>query len=150
MVENITDNELKRNITDEILHKLPDWFEVEESIQEYIDTADKKYTLAYKDNDKYIGFIAVDDIDDETCEISVMGVLNESHRGGIGTLLVKNVLDYAKEKGFRYIIVKTVEYGKYAEYDITNMFYRKCGFEEYEKLDIWGEDNPCQVYRMKI
>ena len=33
MVENITDNELKRNITDEILHKLPDWFEVEESIQ---------------------------------------------------------------------------------------------------------------------
>lgn len=150
MLENIIDNELKRKITNEILHKLPDWFEVEESIQEYIATADKKYTLAYKDDDKYIGFIAVEDIDDETCEISVMGVLNENHRGGIGTLLVNNVLKYAKEKGFKYLIVKTVEYGTYAEYDITNMFYRKCGFEEYEKLDIWGEDNPCQVYRMKL
>lgn len=150
MIENIIDNDLKRRITDEILHKLPDWFEVEESIEEYINTAEKKYTLAYKDNDEYVGFIALEEIDEETCEISVMGVLCEKHRGGIGTLLMKSSLDYAKEKGFKYMIVKTVEYGTYPEYDITNMFYRKCGFEEYEKLDIWGEENPCQVYRKKL
>ena len=37
------------------------------------------------------------------------------------------------------------------DYDITNHFYLSCGFKELEVFkEIWGEENPCQIYIMSL
>ena len=47
--------------------------------------------------------------------------------------------------------VKTVKMGVYPDYDITNRFYQSLGFQEFEVIkELWGEDNPCQIYVMSL
>lgn len=47
--------------------------------------------------------------------------------------------------------VKTVEMGKYEEYDRTNKFYQSLGFKEFEVFPmLWDEWNPCQIYVMDL
>ena len=47
--------------------------------------------------------------------------------------------------------VKTVAMGKYPEYDDTNKFYLSLGFKEFEIIpELWGEENPCQIYVMHL
>ena len=60
-------------------------------------------------------------------------------------------LKEAIDKGYQFMQVKTVKAGVYEEYDITNLFYRSLGFKEFEVIEeIWGEDNPCQIYVMSL
>lgn len=54
----ITDNTLKREITNTILRDLPDWFEVEEGIVEYVNTQDDKTFYVAKVDDDYAGFFS--------------------------------------------------------------------------------------------
>ena len=47
--------------------------------------------------------------------------------------------------------VKTVQLGKYPEYDATNRFYLALGFGEFEVFPtLWDEWNPCQIYVMSL
>ena len=47
--------------------------------------------------------------------------------------------------------VKTVQMGRYADYDATNQFYLSLGFKEFEVFPtLWDEWNPCQVYVMAL
>lgn len=47
--------------------------------------------------------------------------------------------------------VKTVQMGKYPEYDATNRFYLALGFGEFEVFPtLWDEWNPCQIYVMSL
>ena len=56
-----------------------------------------------------------------------------------------------KESGYSFIQVKTVQMGKYEEYDHTNQFYISLGFKEFEVFPtLWDEWNPCQVYVMAV
>ncbi|MGN0401310.1 MAG: GNAT family N-acetyltransferase [Acetatifactor sp.] len=74
-------------------------------------------------------------------------VLKEYHRNGIGQQLWKAFLQYARENSYEYAQVKSVPKGHYKEYDITNAFYEKLGFREFECFPtFWEEWNPCQVY----
>ena len=80
-----------------------------------------------------------------------MGVLKEFHRKGIGRELFRRAREEAVEQGYSFIQVKTVQMGKYKEYDRTNRFYLSLGFKEFEVFPtLWDERNPCQVYAMSI
>ena len=80
-----------------------------------------------------------------------MGVLKEYHRQGIGRELVYNAKRAASEAGYSFMQVKTVQMGKYEEYDRTNRFYLSLGFQEFEVFPtLWDEWNPCQIYVMAI
>lgn len=47
--------------------------------------------------------------------------------------------------------VKTVQMGRYDEYDRTNRFYLALGFKEFEVFPtLWDEWNPCQIYVMAL
>ena len=47
--------------------------------------------------------------------------------------------------------VKTVQMGKYEDYDNTNRFYISLGFKEFEVFPtLWDEANPCQIYVMSV
>ncbi len=80
-----------------------------------------------------------------------MGVLKEYHRQGIGKELFLNAKKLAVEKGYAFLQVKTVQMGRYEEYDNTNRFYLSLGFKEFEVFPtLWDEWNPCQIYIMSL
>ena len=61
------------------------------------------------------------------------------------------IVKKAREAGYAFMQVKTVQMGKYAEYDATNRFYLAMGFKEFEVFPhLWDEWNPCQVYVMGL
>ena len=80
-----------------------------------------------------------------------MGVRKEYHRKGIGGTLVSYAKRIAQEAGYSFLQVKTVQMGRYPEYDGTNRFYLAQGFKELEVFpNLWGEANPCQIYVMSL
>ncbi len=70
---------------------------------------------------------------------------------GIGTLLIEQAKRWGRDHRYSFLHVKTVAEGWYEEYDQTNRFYQKCGFQKLEVLpDLWDENNPCQIYILTI
>ena len=80
-----------------------------------------------------------------------MGVLKEYHRKGAGTALFRKAKEIAVNSGYSFLQVKTVQMGRYEDYDRTNRFYLALGFKEFEVFPmLWDEHNPCQVYVMSL
>ncbi|MGN0800282.1 MAG: GNAT family N-acetyltransferase [Christensenellales bacterium] len=147
----ITDDLEKMKLTRYILEALPEWFGIPEAREEYIrDSAGKSFFCAYNE-DEPIGFLYLKQTGKDTVELAVMGVLKEYHRNGIGKALFENAKKIACEEGYSFIQVKTVQMGKYEDYDKTNMFYISLGFKEFEVFPtLWDEWNPCQIYVMAL
>ena len=147
----VLDDSEKRYVTRYILESLTEWFGILEAREEYIrDSVGKTFFSAYND-DKPIGFLYLKQTGKDTVELAVMGVLKEFHRNGIGKSLFECAKKTCGEKGFSFIQVKTVQMGKYEDYDKTNRFYLSLGFKEFEVFPtLWDEWNPCQVYVMAI
>lgn len=147
----ITDDKEKREITRGILEALTDWFGIPESREEYItDSEGKKFFCAYEE-EKAVGFLYLKQTGRDTVELAVMGVLKECHKHGIGKALFERAKKAASESGYSFFQVKTVQMGKYDDYDKTNRFYMALGFKEFEVFPmLWDEWNPCQIYVMAI
>ncbi|MBR2523924.1 MAG: GNAT family N-acetyltransferase [Clostridiales bacterium] len=151
MIRFIEDPAERRKISRYILESLREWFEVDESREGYIEGSADWPFWAYFEGDACEGFLCLKETGDKTMELAVMGVLKTSHRKGIGRRLFAAARDYASQKGYEFIQVKTVRSGMYDDYDITNAFYRSLGFKELEVLeDYWDEANPCQIYVMSL
>lgn len=150
-ITQLTNNKEKQNVTRLILEALPDWFGIAEAREEYIaQSADKIFFCAYN-NDTPVGFLYLKETGADTVELYVMGVLPEFHRTGIGRELFNKAKEAAIKKGYSFIQVKTVQMGKYEEYDRTNKFYLSFGFKEFEVFPtLWDEWNPCQIYIMSL
>ena len=147
----VTEDFEKRYIARFVLEALPEWFGIPEAREEYIqDSARRTFFAAYND-DKPIGFLYLKQTGKDTVELAVMGVLKEFHCNGIGKTLFQCAKKVCSDKGFSFIQVKTVQMGKYEEYDKTNRFYLSLGFKEFEVFPtLWDEWNPCQIYVMTI
>lgn len=151
MIRILINPEEKKVIARQILEALPEWFGIPESTENYIsESANQDMFAAYED-EKPVGFICLKETGKDTVELAVMGILKEYHRKGIGRRLFDCARMTAKEKGYSFIQVKTVQMGRYKEYDDTNRFYLSLGFKELEVFPtLWDEWNPCQVYVMAI
>ena len=78
-------------------------------------------------------------------------MLKAYHRQGAGRLLFEAARNEARREGYSFLQVKTVQMGKYDDYDATNRFYLSVGFKEFEVFPtLWDEWNPCQVYVMSL
>ena len=145
----VKDAEEKKRVSRQILEALPDWFGIEESREEYIAGSVDKPFFAVYEGGKPAGFLYLKETGKDTVELAVMGVLQEYHRKGIGEALFKKAKEAAKQAGYTFMQVKTVQMGKYEDYDATNRFYLAMGFKELEVFPLlWDEWNPCQVYVM--
>ena len=151
MIQQIYDKNEKRQIARHVLEALTDWFGVSESREKYIeDSADLMFFAAIEDSAP-VGFLCLKETGKDTVELAVMGVLKEYHRHGVGRGLVDAAKNSAREKGYSFLQVKTVQMGKYEDYDQTNLFYQSMGFKEFEVFPmLWDEANPCQVYVMAL
>ncbi len=151
MIRIVCNAEEKRRIARLILEALPEWFGIPEARENYIEESADEMMVASFDNNTPNGFLCLKETGKETVELAVMGVLKEYHRKGIGTKLFEAAKEIAVEQGYSFLQVKTVQMGKYEEYDRTNMFYLALGFKEFEVFPtLWDECNPCQIYVMSL
>ena len=151
MTEQIRQADTKRAVARKVLEALKEWFEVDESREKYIAESADQIFLAAKEGSEYVGFLCLKQTGDATVELAVMGVIKEFHRRGLGRELFEEARRIAREAGYSFMQVKTVKMGVYDDYDRTNRFYLACGFRELEVInEIWGDDNPCQIYIMSL
>lgn len=153
-IRKIEDEKEKKKIARQILESLPEWFGIPEAREEYIaDSEERPFFSAFDESnpEKPVGFIYLKETGKDTVELAVMGVLKEYHRCGIGKNLFEACKKEACRQGYSFIQVKTVQMGKYEDYDRTNRFYLSLGFKEFEVFPtLWDEWNPCQVYVMAL
>ena len=141
----------KQHIARLVLEALPDWFGIPEAREEYIEKSASQPFFAAFDGERAIGFLCLAETGKDTAELYVMGVLQEYHRRGVGKALFAAAKQRAKELDYSFLQVKTVQMGKYPEYDATNRFYLALGFREFEVFPtLWDERNPCQIYVMSL
>ncbi len=151
MIRIVCSAEEKCRIARLILEALTDWFGIPEARETYIRESADEIMLVSEENGEPNGFLCLKETGKDTVELAVMGVLPEYHRKGIGTKLFEAAKKIAVEKGFSFLQVKTVQMGKYEEYDRTNRFYLALGFKEFEVIPtLWDERNPCQIYVMSL
>ena len=150
-ITEITDAAEKRRIARHVLEALPDWFQIEETREAYIrDSAAWRFWAALREQTP-VGFLCLKQTGNATVELAVMGVCPAFHRQGIGMALFAAAKEAARQSGYEFMQVKTVQMGRYADYDATNLFYISLGFREFEVFPLlWDENNPCQVYVMAL
>ena len=141
----------KQRIAREILEALPEWFGIPEAREEYIKKGAAQPFFAAFDGENAVGFLCLNETGKDTAELYVMGVLKDYHRHGVGRRLFEAAKERARALGYSFLQVKTVQMGKYPEYDATNRFYLALGFREFEVFPtLWDEWNPCQIYVMSL
>lgn len=141
----------KQAVARTILENLPEWFGIASAREEYIADSAQQTMFAAFDQNKPVGFLCLKETGKATIEIQVMGVLKDYQRLGIGRKLFSEAKSWAVLQGYSFMQVKTVQMGRYKEYDVTNVFYRSLGFKEFEVFpNLWDEWNPCQVYIMSL
>lgn len=151
MIRTVTDAEEKRKIARAILEALPEWFGIPEAREDYIRESADETMIVSTESSEPNGFLCLKQTGKDTAELAVMGVLKEYHRKGIGTALFEAAKAIAAEHGYSFMQVKTVQMGRYEEYDRTNRFYQSLGFKEFEVFPtLWDAHNPCQIYVMAI
>ena len=151
MIQTIRDPMEKQRVARAILEALPEWFGIPAAREAYIRESAGQTMLVSSESGEAQGFLCLKQTGKDTLEIAVMGVLKECHRRGIGTALAKAAIRIAREGGFSFLQVKTVQMGRYPEYDATNRFYQSLGFQEFEVFPtLWDEGNPCQIYVMSL
>ena len=150
-IRRVTDDGERQRAARCILEALPDWFGIPEAREEYIgESRGKIFFCAYR-QEQPIGFLYLKETGKATVELAVMGVLKEYHRQGIGKELFRQAKAAALALGYSFMQVKTVQMGRYEDYDRTNLFYLSLGFQEFEVFPtLWDECNPCQVYVMAL
>ena len=151
MIRIVSDAAEKRGIARSILEALPEWFGIPEARENYIRESADEITVVSEDGGRPNGFLCLKETGKDTVELAVMGVLKERHRNGIGSALFEAAKAIAVERGYSFLQVKTVQMGRYEEYDRTNLFYLSLGFKEFEVFPtLWDEWNPCQIYVMSL
>lgn len=150
-IEQINNTEIKKKAVRKILEALPDWFGIEEAREHYIMESTQQICIGAVEDAEYVGILCLKETGKDTLELAVMGVLKEYHRQGTGRKMFMRAKDMAREKGYSFLQVKTVQMGRYENYDDTNRFYISLGFKEFEVFPtLWDEANPCQIYVMSI
>ena len=144
-IKEIFNKDEKAAICLKILHALPDWFAVEESVQDYAEQVRDQLFFAACADESPVGFLSVKFHNAYTAEICVMGVLESCHRQGAGMALVEAAETRCRARGVQFLTVKTLDSSAcYEPYDRTRSFYRKAGFLPLEVFTtLWDEDNPC-------
>lgn len=150
----LSNEQLLKNIIEEILLDLPEWFGIPESTQEYIIKGSKLPTFVAYLHQEAVGFISLKENSNSEIELYVLGVKRKYHRHGIGKTLISKVIQYCIEKRYKSILVMTLDesYVPFDKnYDATRKFYEAVGFIKI-KVDneIWGEYCPCLVLRLEL
>ena len=139
------DRARKSAICESVIRSLPDWFGIEQAILDYIEGVKDKYFLSVKIGEIPVGFISIEDHNEYTSEVYVLGIVGELHGKGIGKRLFEEVDEKLSKEGKKFLTVKTLSDSHPDEhYRRTRAFYNSMGFYPLENFeDLWGKENPC-------
>ncbi|MFO7969485.1 MAG: GNAT family N-acetyltransferase [Bacillota bacterium] len=146
-IKEIENNKLKQSITEKILRDLPEWFGIEEATKEYINTVKNYPFIACYKNDEAIGFYSLREENKNVLDMYVLGVLKKYHHKGIGKALQEFAEKYAREKGYKYLMVLTLaKKANNKAYLDTREFYLRMGYIDfYQNDEIFSPEDPCQI-----
>lgn len=150
-IKQVENADEKTRVTLAVMNALPEWFSPPEDIvNKSVIHREYPFFVAY-DGDTAIGFVALKMHNEYTTDIYNLGILKEYHRRGIGHKLMEACTQFCKERGYRFLTVKTLdESAVYEPYNGTRAFYRKEGFYPLEVFTcIWDEENPC-LFMIKV
>jgi GNAT superfamily N-acetyltransferase len=136
-----------------VLRALPDWFGIEESLNQYVHDVDGLPTFVAEEDagaahrPVVVGLLAVEMHSAEAAEIHVGGVVPDRHRTGAGRALLAAAETWLREQGVTYLTVKTLSAADPDPgYAGTRAFYVAMGFVPLLELPtLWGPKNPCLV-----
>ncbi|HLD73655.1 MAG TPA: GNAT family N-acetyltransferase [Bdellovibrionota bacterium] len=137
--------EQRGSVCNKLLRSLPEWFGIEEAIQNYVRDVENMQTFVAEQSSGIVGFISLNKHNKLTAEIHVMAVDKKFHRHGFGKRLVSAAENNLKNQSFKYLTVKTLSPSRpNKEYDLTRKFYEAIGFEPLEEFKtLWDKHNPC-------
>ncbi len=145
IIDRIEHPDKKAQIVSEVLADLPEWFGLPESTKSYVEEARELPLWVARNKNDILGFVTLRESSPDTGDLHCMGIKKSYHRKGIGTQLFHALETFSKEN-YKFIQVKTVDEGHYAEYDQTIAFYQSVGFSKLEVFpDMWDEWNPCLI-----
>lgn len=130
---------------EKVLRNLPDWFGLEEALQNYVVEANELPTFVATLNAETVGFMSVKIHFSKSAELYVLGVMRERHRQGIGRQLLAACERYLIEQGIRFVQVKTLAASAGDPgYERTRKFYESSGYLALEEFpELWDPQNPC-------
>ena len=125
---------------------LPEWFNEAGLKAMERDLRGEKTFIAVEDG-HVLGFVTLKPVSDKVLEILWMAVRRELRGKGVGSRLLDFIEEWAGEKGFGVLVVKTSGDLSYKPYNETRWFYEKRGFVRVALIDPypeWGE--PALIY----
>ncbi|WP_297090288.1 GNAT family N-acetyltransferase [Thermococcus sp.] len=140
------ETEIERRACIEIVRELPEWFN-ERGIEAIGRDLTRGETFIAVEDGQVLGFATIKPVSDRALEILWMAVRRGLRGKGIGTRLLLFVEEWAGERGFEVLVVKTSGDLSYKPYEETRRFYEKNGFVRIALIDPypeWGE--PALIY----
>lgn len=92
----------------QILKTLPEWFGIPESVEDYIQVADRSPTVIASLGSTEVGLLTLVQHTTYSAEIFVMAVLPRLHRQGVGQALVRYAESMLAPDGVIFLQVKTL------------------------------------------
>jgi N-acetylglutamate synthase-like GNAT family acetyltransferase len=134
-------------VCDAIIASLPDWFGLQEGIDECAEAVRTQPGLVCERDGRVVGFLTVVRPSDMTAEISWLAVHADDRGDGVGTKLVEGLVADLSGTGVRLLLVKTLSDREDPgpEYAATRAFYLARGFSPAAELDLFGPENPIQL-----
>lgn len=133
--------------TDRILRGLPDWFGIDEAIDQYVRDADDEQFDSFIAFDGRtavgvgLGVCLVSWPQPGSAEVHLLAVDARHRRSGIGALLIQTIADHTRRRGAKLLTVHTVGPSFFNEpYAQTRRFYEAVGFLPLHEFDdiAWG------------
>jgi GNAT superfamily N-acetyltransferase len=131
-----------------IVRDLPDYFTDDVPAKVSADLADHDGWVG-TDGSGVVGFAVVDRRSARSAEILWMAVRNDRRGGGIGTVLLEEVLSELGDEGLWLVEVKTLDaVADYAPYVATRAFWERRGFVQIDTIDPmpgWQSGDPAAI-----
>ena len=127
-----------------ILRSLPLWFGIEESLQAYVQDAERFPTFVALDEAKTIGFLTLREHFPTAWEVHCLAVDARVRNRGVGRHLHAFAEHWLARQGVRFLQVKTLSASSPSkEYAETRAFYLAVGYQPLEEFPLlWGPGLP--------
>ena len=115
-----------------------------------VDLREHDLYVAEDGDGEVAGFLTVLRRNPDVGDVSWMGVRNDLHRQGIGSVLMERAAEDLAADGASILMVHTLaDTVEYEPYEATRAFYRSVGFKHLETIDPFpgmAPGNPIAIY----
>jgi GNAT superfamily N-acetyltransferase len=127
-----------------VLHSLPRWFGIEDSLLMYVRDSTMLPTFATERDGQVIGFITLQEHFPVSWEVHCIAIAAEARNQGLGSLLLAHAESWLHSRGVRFLQIKTIaESSPSPEYAESRKFYAARGYLPLEVFPtLWHPRNP--------